>query len=164
MDIELLLIIFTLLLFVALYAVREYNDLSSLKGRIDNVWNQLADLFVSRHVILEQFLATAELPAADHEAFTQLLVVAKASSDVTTTLVAEKALTQALATLFATPEFFADNNFGNALRVLHSSEQRLALAHMQYNDVVLVYLNKLESFPTNMIASLYNFKAAPLSE
>lgn len=165
-DIEFLLIMFTILLLIALYAVWEYNNLVSFRTRIDNAWNQFYELIVSRRMILLQFIESEHTTITDEQKvqLTTLIEQSKTAKTVADTLASEKKLTESLATLFDTPEFFADSANGNALRTLHNVDQRVSLAQMLYNDIVIIYLNKLESFPTNIIASIYGFKAESLSE
>lgn len=166
MNIEFLLIMFTILLVIALYAVWEYNNLVSFRTRIDNAWNQFHELIISRRMIISQFVTLEHLPTTDEQKQQLVTLIEKAqeAKTVTETLTVEKQITELLAMIFDTPEFFADSANGNALRTLHNLDQRLALAQMLYNDIVLVYLNKLESFPTNIIASIYGFKAESLNE
>lgn len=166
MNIEFLLIMFTILLVIALYAVWEYNNLVSFRTRIDNAWNQFHELIISRRMIISQFVTLEHLPITDEQKLQLVTLIEKAqdAKTVTETLTVEKQITELLAMIFDTPEFFADSANGNALRTLHNLDQRLALAQMLYNDIVLVYLNKLESFPTNIIASIYGFKAESLNE
>lgn len=166
MNIEFLLIMFTVLLLIALYAVWEYNNLVSFRTRIDNAWNQFHELIVSRRMIVLQFVSLEQLPVSTEQKkqLTALIETAKNAKTVSETLTVEKQITELLAAIFDTPEFFADSANGNALRTLHNLDQRLALAQMMYNDIVIIYLNKLESFPTNIIASIYGFKAESLNE
>lgn len=166
MNAEFLLIVFTIVLVIALYAVWEYNALISFRVRIDNAWNQMYELVTSRRIIVTQFMNAPEvqIDEAVRTRLKTLIEAAIAAKTVKETLVVEKQISEELAQLFATPGFFADTPHGTALRTLHTVDQRLALAQMLYNDIVLVYLNKLESFPANVIANIYNFSTEPLSE
>ncbi|MGL5382699.1 MAG: LemA family protein [Culicoidibacterales bacterium] len=166
MNIEFLLIMFTVLLVIALYAVWEYNALVSFRIRIDNAWNQLYNLVNSRRMLLLQFVELHNEAVADDVRTNLRTLVAQAADAKTVreTLAVEKMITEQLVVLFDTPAFFADSAYGNALRTLHNIDQRLELAQMLYNDIVLMYLSKLESFPANVIASVYNFSAETLSE
>lgn len=165
MNTEFLLIVFTIFLILALYTVWEYNGLISYRGRIDNAWNHLEELLRSRRSILQRFLnENIQVPTELKTALQQSIQDATVANTVSETLVIEKRITQQLSEIFETAEFFADSNYGNALRTLHTIDQRFTLAQMLYNDIVLQYHHKLESFPTNMIASVFNFATEPLSE
>ena len=62
-------------------------------------------------------------------------------------------LTGALKSLFAVaeayPDLKANQNFLNLQEELTSTEDRIAYARQFYNDSVLSYNNKIQSFPAN---------------
>ncbi|MBT3755332.1 MAG: LemA family protein, partial [Candidatus Cloacimonetes bacterium] len=39
-----------------------------------------------------------------------------------------------------------------------STENKIAFARQSYNDQVLFFNNKIQMFPSNVIAGMYNFK------
>ena len=47
---------------------------------------------------------------------------------------------------------------------LTSTENKVAFARQAFNDSVMIYNTARESFPTNLIASTFNFAAAQLFE
>ena len=47
---------------------------------------------------------------------------------------------------------------------LASTENRVAFARQAYNDAVMSYNNKRETFPTNLLAGMFGFATAPLFE
>ncbi len=77
-------------------------------------------------------------------------------------------LTQALGRLFAVaeayPDLKANNNFMQLQANLKETEDKIAYARQFYNDAVLSYKNKLEMFPSNIIAGMFNFKSAEFFE
>jgi LemA protein len=74
---------------------------------------------------------------------------------------ADNALTGALRQLFALseayPDLKANQNFLALQEELTSTESRVAYARQFYNDSVLEYHNKLDTFPTLLIAKMGNF-------
>ena len=74
---------------------------------------------------------------------------------------ADNALTGALRQLFALseayPDLKANQNFLALQEELTSTESRVAYARQFYNDSVLEYHNKLDTFPTLFIAKMGNF-------
>ena len=70
-------------------------------------------------------------------------------------------LSGALKSLFAVaeayPDLKANQNFLNLQEELTSTEDRIAYARQFYNDSVLGYNNRIQSFPGNMIAGIFNF-------
>ena len=77
---------------------------------------------------------------------------------------AENVLSGALKSLFAVaeayPDLKANQNFLNLQEELTSTEDRIAYARQFYNDSVLGYNNKIQSFPGNMIAGIVQLHAA----
>ena len=69
------------------------------------------------------------------------------------------ALRQLFALSEAYPDLKANQNFLALQEELTATEGRVAYARQFYNDSVLKYDNKLESFPTVIIAKMFNFEA-----
>ena len=82
--------------------------------------------------------------------------------------VANNALTGALTSLFAIaenyPELKADQNFKELQSELTETEDKISYSRQFYNDAVLMYNNKCEQFPSNIIAGMFNFKEADFFE
>ena len=81
---------------------------------------------------------------------------------------AESGLAGALSRLMvvaeAYPDLKANQNMMQLTEELTSTENRVAFARQAYNDSVMTYNNKREVFPSNLIASMFNFVAAALLE
>jgi len=79
---------------------------------------------------------------------------------------AEGVLTGTLGRLFALaeayPDLKANQNMMALQEELTSTENRVAFARQAFNDAVTMYNNTRESFPTNLIAGMFNFMAAEL--
>ncbi|MFA5407466.1 MAG: LemA family protein [Bacilli bacterium] len=71
-------------------------------------------------------------------------------------------LTQALGRVFALseayPDLKANQNFLELQKELGDTEEKIAYARQFYNDSVLTYKNKLEMFPTNIVAGMFHFE------
>ena len=48
--------------------------------------------------------------------------------------------------------------------VLTTTENKISFARQAYNDAVMVFNTKRETFPTNIVASMFNFSQASLFE
>jgi LemA protein len=81
---------------------------------------------------------------------------------------AENALTGSLGRLFLVsenyPELKADQNMRQLSEELTSAENRVAFARQAYNDAVMVYKNKQDTFPSNLVASMFSFVPAAYLE
>ena len=57
------------------------------------------------------------------------------------------------------PELKANENFIELQKSLKETEDKIGFARQFYNDSVLNYKNKLEQFPSNLIASIFKFES-----
>ena len=55
------------------------------------------------------------------------------------------------------PDLKANQNFLSLQEELTSTENKISFARQSYNDQVLFYNNKIEMFPSNLLAGMYNF-------
>jgi LemA protein len=81
---------------------------------------------------------------------------------------AENQLENTLKSLFAVsenyPQLKANENFMKLQEELSSTENKIAYARQHYNDMVMYLNNKIEQFPSNMVASMFSFKEKELFE
>jgi LemA protein len=81
---------------------------------------------------------------------------------------ADAGLGGALGRLFALsesyPELRSNQNMLQLQEELTSTESKVAFARQAYNDAVMNYNNKLEVFPSNFIAGMFNFVPATFFE
>ena len=75
---------------------------------------------------------------------------------------------QALGKLFALaenyPDLKANENFLKLQEDLKEIEEKIRYSRQFYNDAVLTYKNKIEMFPSNIIAGIFGFKPEPFFE
>lgn len=81
---------------------------------------------------------------------------------------ANNQLTGALKSLFAVaenyPELKSNENFVQLQNELTETEDKISYSRQFYNDTVLMYNNKCEQFPSNIIANAFNFNEADFFE
>jgi LemA protein len=81
---------------------------------------------------------------------------------------AENMLTQTLGRLFALseayPDLKANQNMMQLSEELASTENRVAFARQHFNDAVMNYNNRRETFPANLVAGMFGFQPAALFE
>ena len=56
------------------------------------------------------------------------------------------------------PDLKANTNFMSLQNDLKDTEDKISYARQFYNDDVKQYVNKLEMFPSNIIASMFHFE------
>ena len=60
------------------------------------------------------------------------------------------------------PELKANQNFSDLSEELRNTENKISFSRQFYNDTVTMYNTKLQVFPSNIIANMFNFTAKEL--
>jgi LemA protein len=148
------------------WIVAIYNGLVVLRNRIENAWSQIDVQLKRRTDLIPNLVETVKGYAAHEEGVFTKVTEARAAlvkaEGVHDQAEANNMLTGALKTLFAVaenyPQLKADQNFLMLQEELAGTESKIAYARQFYNDTVLKYDNKRETFPSNIIANLFGFK------
>ena len=161
--------IFIVLAVVALVAVLFvvlYNGLVRSRNQVDNAWSQV-DVQLKRRLDLIPNLVETVKGYASHEKSTFEAVINARSAAMAAAPTpgaqgqADNVLSGALRQLFALseayPDLKANQNFLAMQEELTSTESRVAYARQFYNDSVLGYHNRLDTFPTVLVAKMGNF-------
>lgn len=161
-----------ILLIIIIFVVSNYNSLVSLRNKVKDEWAQI-DVQLKRRFDLIPNLVETVKGYAKHEDET-LEKVINARNNFTTAktqeeeIKANNELTSAMQRLFALaesyPDLKANTNFTKLQDELSETENKISYARQFYNDSVMTYKNKLEMFPSNIIASIFGFKEEPFFE
>ena len=166
------LIIGIIVLLVLLVFAGLYNGLVGARNKVKNAWSQI-DVQLKRRIDLIPNLVESVKGYATHEkgVFAEItearsgLMNASSVKEVET---ANNQLTGALKSLFAVaenyPDLKANENFQDLQNKLSETEDKIAYSRQFYNDSVLMFNNKCQMFPSNIIASLFNFNEADFFE
>ena len=176
-----LLVVVALVVVPVAWAVGLYNGLVVLKNRFKNAFAQIDVQLRRRYDLIPNLVETAkgylqherETLSAVIEARNQAAGAAKAlaavpgdPAAVKTFAVAESGLAGVLSRLMAVveryPDLKADRQMARVSEELTSTENRIAFARQAYNDAVTDYNTKRETFPTSLVAGLFNFAPAAL--
>ena len=167
-----LIILLLVLAVLAFWAASIYNQLVALKNRHENGFSQIEVQLKRRYDLIPNLVETVK-GYAEHEKETFEAVVQARSAAMAGQTVGEQAqnenvLTGALKSLFAVaeayPDLKANENFLQLQEELVSTESRIAFARQHYNDSVLGYNNKIETFPSNIVAGSFKFEQAEFFE
>jgi LemA protein len=160
-----LIILAVIALVVVLFVVL-YNGLVRSRNQVDNAWSQV-DVQLKRRLDLIPNLVETVKGYASHEKSTFEAVINARSAAMAAAPTpgaqgqADNVLSGALRQLFALseayPDLKANQNFLAMQEELTSTESRVAYARQFYNDSVLGYHNKLDTFPTVLVAKMGNF-------
>lgn len=163
-----LLIIISILLGLGLVGlVLIYNQLVSKRAMVKNGWSDIDVQLKRRTDLIPNLIETVKAYAA-HEKNLFLEITEKrtaamnAGDDKTARGVAESALSgptkQLLAVAEAYPELKANQNFLELQAQLAETEDKIEMARRFYNGAVRELNTLVQSFPQNIIASLFGFK------
>ncbi len=143
-----------------------YNALVRLRNHVKNAWSQIDVQLKRRHDLIPNLVETVKGYAA-HEKDTLERVIqarnqAAGARGVPDQIEAEQQLGGALGKLMLVveqyPDLQANQNFLSLQEELTSTENKIGFARQLYNDNVMVYNTKTESFPSNMVAGMFNFE------
>ena len=160
-----LLIILAVVVLLAIFVIVQYNGLVRLRNRIENAWAQIDVQLKRRYDLIPNLVETVK-GYASHERETLEAVIAARQSAVAAAgpeqqAQSENMLTGALRQLFALsesyPDLKANTNFLELQEELTGTEGRIAFARQAYNDSVLRYNTKIQTFPSNILAGMFRF-------
>lgn len=165
-------IIIGIVVILILFVIGTYNSLISLRNKKDDQWSQIEVQLKRRADLIPNLVETVK-GYAKHEKDTLEAVInarnkAVSATNATEEMQANNELTGALTKLFALaesyPELKANTNFMDLQANLKDTEDKISFARQFYNDTVLKYKNKLEVFPSNLVAGIFGFKPEPFFE
>jgi LemA protein len=161
------IIIVVILVLLVVYVIAQYNGLVRRKNRVDGAWAQIDVQLKRRYDLIPNLVETVK-GYASHERETLEAVIQARNAAVSASGPAEQAqneniLTGALRNLFALseayPDLKANTNFLALQEELTGTEGRIAYARQYYNDSVLSYNTKIQTFPANIFAGMFHFTA-----
>jgi len=150
---------------IVFFLVVLYNGLAGLRVRADSAWSDIDVQLKRRHDLIPNLVETVKGYAA-HEKGTFENIARYRSAAMSATTVDEKAqdegqLTQALRGLLAVaenyPQLRASEQFTSLQSSLSQTEDAIQNSRRYYNAVVRDLNTKIATFPSNIIAGMFNF-------
>jgi LemA protein len=166
---------------VAIWVIMIYNGLVALRNRFKNAFSQIDVQLKRRYDLIPNLVETAK-GYLKHERETLEAVIKARNQAIAAAQgaaanpgnpaamqqlgAAEGALTGVLGRLFALaeayPDLKANQNMLAIQEELASTENKVAFARQAFNDAVMEYNTKRESFPDTIVAGMFRFDAAEL--
>ena len=143
-----------------------YNSLVRLRNQVKNAWSQIDVQLKRRHDLIPNLIETTK-GYMKHEqdtlkAITEARSKAMGAGSVGEKSQAESALSGAMSKFFVVvenyPDLKANQNFLALQEELTSTENKIAFSRQSYNDQVLFFNNKIQMFPSNIVAGMFNYK------
>ena len=165
-------IILGIIVLILIIAIGLYNGLVNARIKVDNAWSQIDVQLQRRFDLIPNFVETVK-GYMEHESETFEKIASLRSSWANSNSVSEKAaldnqLSETLKTIMAIsenyPDLKANQNFSELSEELRNTENKISYARQFYNDTVTMYNTKLQVVPSNIIASMFNFKPRDLFE
>ena len=159
-------IIIGVIVLLVLWIIAMYNDLITMRNRVNEAWSDIDVQTKRRYDLIPNLVSTVKGYAAHESSVFQNVTEARAAAmsakNPHDKLAAENMLTSTLKSLFAVaeayPELKANENFAKLQDELSETENKIQASRRFYNGNVRDYNTKLQVFPTNMFANLFNFK------
>ena len=167
-----LIILIVIILIILASIVLLYNGLVTARNKVKNAWAQIDVQLNRRADLIPNLVETVKGYAGHEKTVFEDMTAARAglmnANGVKEINEANNQLSETLKTLFAVaenyPELKANENFKELQAQLSQTEDKIAYSRQFYNDTVLMYNNKCQTFPSNIIASLFGFKEADFFE
>ena len=159
------LILIGIIVLAVLYFVSNYNSLVRLRNQVKNAWSQIDVQLKRRHDLIPNLIETVKGYMTHEKETLENITRARAGAMSANTVAekakAESALGGALGKFNLVvenyPDLKANQNFLALQEELTSTENKISFARQSYNDQVLFYNNKIEMFPSNIIAGMFHF-------
>ena len=161
------IVLLVIVVVVISWVIGIYNRMVTIRNRVKNAWSQIDVQLKRRHDLIPNLVEICK-GYMKHERET-LEAVIKArqmavdikGDNVEQVAKMENMLSQTLKSLFAVsenyPDLKANQNMLSLQEELTSTENKISFARQHYNDQVMVYNTKLEVFPNNILAGMFNF-------
>lgn len=176
-----LIVLLVVAIIIVLWVVGIYNSLVTLRNRFKNAFAQIDVQLKRRYDLIPNLVETAKA-YLKHESETLEAVIkarniAAAAAEaaaanpangqaVQKLMGAEAGLSGALSKLMmvseAYPDLKANQNMSELSEELTSTENKVAFARQSFNDSVMVYNTRRETFPTVIFAGMFGFQNAEL--
>ena len=168
----LLIILIAIIIIILVAIVAIYNGLVTARNKVKNAWAQIDVQLNRRADLIPNLVETVKGYAAHESSVFEDVTAARAglmnANGVKEIGEANNQLSNTLKTLFAVaenyPELKANENFKDLQAQLAQTEDKIAYSRQFYNDTVLMYNNKCQTFPSNIFAGMFGFKEADFFE
>lgn len=164
-----------------LWVVGAYNKLVKLRQRYKNAFAQIDVQLKRRHDLIPNLVEVAKKYMSHERETLEAVIAARNTAEgarkgvspdseggMQALMAAEGGLGASLGRLFAVsegyPDLKANQNMMQLSEELTSTENKVGFSRQSYNDAVTIYNTQRETFPTNIIAGMFNFGEAVLFE
>ncbi len=173
-----LIMVALVVLVLALWAVPKYNGLVKSQQSVESQWGNVENVYQRRADLIPNLVETVKGYAKHEQETLEGVIEARANAtkvtidptnmtpeDLQKYQAAQGDVTNALSRLIAVaenyPDLKANQNFLELQSQLEGTENRITVERNKFNEVAKEYNTKRRTFPTNIIASIFNFDEKP---
>jgi LemA protein len=165
-----LIVVIVVVVILALVLWLSFNGLVRRRNRTQEAWSEIDVELKRRHDLIPNLVSTVEGYAAHERGTFEAVTKARADAvsagstgDPSKIAPAENVLSGALRSLFAVaenyPQLRAVESFTQLQETLTATEDKLEYARRYYNTSARDYNIALQTFPRNLVAGPFGFKA-----
>jgi len=163
-----LIVVLVIVFLIAVAFVASYNRFVAQRQQVQNAWSNVDTELKRRYDLVPNLVATVQGYAAHErgvfEEVARTRSAAQAAQGPAAASAAEGPFVAALGRLIAVaenyPQLKANENFLQLQGTLTDTEDRIQQSRAVYNSVVQQFNRRIQAFPSNVIAGLFNFQAA----
>ena len=165
-------VIIGIVVILVIIVISKYNGLVKLKNNRENAFADIDVQLKQRHDLIPQLVDSVK-GYMNHESgvltkVTEARAAAMGAGSIHDKIGAENMLTSALGglniALEAYPDLKANTNFMQLQNEISDIENKLAAVRRYFNSSTKEYNNAVETFPSNIIAGMFNFKEEEMFE
>lgn len=176
-----LVVVVAIIVLVVGSVIGMYNSLVRARHNYQNAYAQIDVQLTRRHDLIPNLVETAKAYMRHEQTTLTAITNARAAAvqarqgaapddaqGMAALARSENALTGTIGQFFAVSENYPDlkssENMRQLAEELTSAENRVAFARQAYNDAVMRYRNKQDTFPSNLISNMFSFGPAAYLE
>ena len=165
-----LCVLLVLSIALAVFCIKIYNELIRMRNSVQNSYAQIEVQLQRRFDLIPNLVETVKGFAAHEKELLENVTASRGGFLRATTgeekLAMNQQLTSSLRSLFVVaenyPELKANTNFLRLQQELSETEDKVQYSRQFYNDAVTIYNNKIQMFPSSLIAGRCGFKEETL--
>lgn len=172
MDLTTIIIIAAIII-VVVFPLMLYNSLIRKRNQVENVFASLDALLKKRYDLIPNLVATVQ-NYMQHEKETLTKITELRSKAISGNITPNESieLNNQISNILKSiqvqvenyPDLKASANFLQLQGALNEVEEQISAGRRAYNAVTTDYNTSIEVFPSNLLASMMNFKRRPLFE
>lgn len=148
---------------IVVYIVLTINNLIRLRNDVKEAFSTM-DVYLKKRWDLIPNLVSVVKSYSEYEATALESIIKErydslsTNSKISENLKVTESISKIMLLIEAYPELKASTNFHDLSKSLTSIEEDIANSRKYYNAVVRIYNNKVEMFPSNIVAKICGFK------